>query len=46
VVPVWQDTKYKIKEITHEDGKEFYELDPRPKGLKAIYMRRELLNVS
>ena len=46
IVPVWQEKVYKVKEIEWDDGKEYFELDPRPQGLKAKYLRHELLKVS
>ena len=45
-MPVWQEKVYKVKEIEWDDGKEYFELDPRPQGLKLKYLRHELLKVS
>jgi hypothetical protein len=46
IVPVWQGKIYTVKQIEWDDGKEYFELDPRPQGLKAKYLRHELMKVS
>ena len=46
IVPNWSANVYTVKEIEHRAGGELYVLDPRPTGLKAKYMRHELLKVS
>ena len=45
IVPVWSQPTFKVKAVTWEDGKEYFELEPRPVGLKAKYLRHELLKV-
>lgn len=45
IAPVWSQPTFKVKEITWDDGKEYFELEPRPVGLKAVYLRHELLKV-
>jgi hypothetical protein len=46
VVPVWSPGTFTVKEIKQEGSHTYYVLDPRPKGLKAEYLRHELLLVS
>ena len=46
IVPNWSPNVYTVKEIEHRAGGQLYVLDPRPAGLKAKYMRHELLKVS
>ena len=45
-MPVWQGKVYTVKEVEWEDGKEYFTLDPHPQGLKAKYLRHELLKVN
>ena len=44
-MPVWSQPTFRVKAVTWEDGKEYFELEPRPVGLKAKYLRHELLKV-
>ena len=46
IVPVWQEKVYTVKDIEWDNGHDYYELDPKPVGLKAKYLRHELLKVS
>ena len=45
IVPVWSPDTFRVKEVTREGNHEYYELDPKPVGLKAKYLRHELLKV-
>ena len=46
VVPVWSPGTFTVKEIKQEGNHTYYVLDPRPKGLKAEYLRHAFLLVS
>ena len=45
MVPVWSPATFAVKEIKFINAHELYVLDPKPVGLKAEYLRHELLKV-
>ena len=45
VVPVWSPATFTVKQIKVEGNHTYYVMDPKPVGLKAEYLRHELLLV-
>ena len=45
IVPHWTKQEFTISAITFEDDREYFQVNPRPRNLKAKYMRHELLKV-
>ena len=45
IVPHWTKQEFTISASTFEDDREYFQVNPRPRNLKAKYMRHELLNI-